>query len=55
MESLLKVAASLGISVTDSSHVMISPDESLGIDVTVILGKDYTTLTSLEDFNSVNH
>ena len=54
VESLQKVAASLGISVTDSSHVMISPDESLGIDVTVILGKDYSTLTELVDFISVN-
>ena len=52
--SLHKVAASLGISVTDSSHVMISPDESLGIDVTVILGKDYSTLTELVDFISVS-
>jgi len=54
VESLQKVAASLGINVTDSSHVQIIPDESLGIDVTVILGKDYTTLTELEDFISVN-
>ena len=54
VESLQKVAASLGINVTDSSHVQIIPDESLGIDVTVILGKDYTTLTKLEDFISVN-
>ena len=53
VESLQKVAASLGISVTDSSHVIISPDESLGIDVTVILGKDYSTLTELVDFISV--
>ena len=34
--------------------MQIIPDESLGIDVTVILGKDYTTLTELEDFISVN-
>jgi hypothetical protein len=54
VESLQKVAASLGISVTDSSHVMISPDESLGIDVTVILGKDYSTLTELVDFISLS-
>ena len=54
VESLQKVAASLGINVTDSIHVQIIPDESLGIDVTVILGKDYTTLTKLEDFISVN-
>ena len=53
IKSLQKVAASLGINVTDSSRVLIIPDESLGIDVTVILGKDYPTLTELADFISV--
>ena len=53
VKSLQKVATSLGINVTDSSRVLIIPDESLGIDVTVILGKDYPTLTELADFISV--
>lgn len=39
-ESLKAVSKSFGISFNDEKHILIVPDESLGVDVTVILGKD---------------
>ena len=40
VESLKAVARSFGIAMNDETHILIVPDESLGVDVTVILGKD---------------
>ena len=40
VESLKAVSRSFGISMNDETHILIVPDESLGVDVTVILGKD---------------
>ena len=40
VESLKAVSRSFGIAMNDETHILIVPDESLGVDVTVILGKD---------------
>ena len=40
VESLKAVSRSFGIALDDKTHILIDPDESLGVDVTVILGKD---------------
>ena len=40
VESLKVVSRSFGIAMNDETHILIVPDESLGVDVTVILGKD---------------
>ena len=40
VESLKAVSESFGVAINDEKHVLIVPDESLGVDVTVILGKD---------------
>ena len=40
LESLKAVTESFGLSLKDEKHVFIVPDESLGVDITVILGKD---------------
>ncbi len=40
IESLKAVSRSFGIALDDKTHILIDPDESLGVDVTVILGKD---------------
>ena len=40
IESLKAVSRSFGIAMNDETHILIVPDESLGVDVTVILGKD---------------
>ena len=50
VESLIKIANSFNIDYTDITHIQITPDESLCLDVTVILGKDFTRFTELVDY-----
>ena len=52
IESLKKIADSFGVELDDSNHVIIVPDESLCLDVTVILGEDYRTFAELLDYIS---
>ena len=52
IESLKKITDSFGIELDDSKHVIILPNESLCLDVTVILGKDYRTFAELLDYIS---
>ena len=52
IESLKKITDSFGIELDDSKHVIIVPDESLCLDVTVILGEDYRTFAELLDYIS---
>ena len=47
IESLIKIADSFDIDYTDSTHIQITPDESLCLDVTVILGADYRKFAEL--------
>ena len=49
IESLKRVSDSFGVLMDDKSRIKIVPDETLGVDVTVILGKDYE---SFPEFNS---
>ena len=49
IESLKRVSDSFGVLMDDKSRIKIVPDEALGVDVTVILGKDYE---SFPEFNS---
>ena len=51
-ESLKIVAESLGLSIENKTNIKHEPDESLGVDVTVILGKDIADFTELFDFIS---
>jgi len=52
VESLRAVSKSFGVTMDDKTHIMTVPDESLGVDVTVILGKDITNFTAISDFIS---
>ena len=47
VESLIKIANSFNIDYTDITHIQISTDESLCLDVTVILGADYRKFAEL--------
>ena len=47
IESLIKIADSFDIDYTDSTHIQVTPDESLCLDVTVILGADYRKFAEL--------
>ena len=51
-ESLKIVAKSLGLSIDNKTSIKHEPDESLGVDVTVILGKDIADFKELFDFIS---
>jgi len=53
IESLDMVTNSFGISNTDKERVKIIPDETLGVDVTVILGKDYRSFPPFNDFIAI--
>ena len=50
IKSLDMVTKSFGILNTDKERVKIIPDETLGVDVTVIIGKDYRSFQSFNDF-----
>ena len=52
VESLKAVSRSFGITLDNKTHIMTDPDESLGVDVTVILGKDITNFIAISDFIS---
>ena len=47
IENLKKIADSFGLELDDSKHIIIVPDESLCLDVTVILGADYRKFAEL--------
>ena len=52
IESLKKITDSFGVELNDSKHVIILPNESLCLDVTVILGADYRKFAELLDYIS---
>jgi len=49
IESLKKIADLFGLELDDSKHIIIVPDESLCLDVTVILGADYRKFAELTE------
>ena len=52
--SFKKITKSFGIQ-PDDIRVQIIPDESLGVDVTIIIGKDYSSLTTFSEYLSINY
>ena len=54
VESFIKIANSFDIDYTDITHIQITPDESLCLDVTVILGEDYSTVEELTEHINAN-
>lgn len=50
LKSLKKVADAFGINYKDSGRIHVEPDESTGVDVTIIIGKDIKTFTSISNF-----
>ena len=53
--SLKLIGEAFDVDFKDKNHVILAPDESLCLDVTIILGKDYTEKEELMDFISNNH
>ena len=52
---LAVVVEAFGVYLTDSTRVQVIPDESIGVDVTVILGKDYNSFAELNSYISANY
>ena len=54
VESFIKIANSFDIDYTDITHIQITPDEALCLDVTVILGADYRKFAELTEHINAN-
>ena len=52
LQSIELLSKSFGVSIDNKSVIQHQPDESLGVDVTVILGKDINTYTKVFDYIS---
>ncbi|MFH1853670.1 MAG: LytR C-terminal domain-containing protein [Candidatus Neomarinimicrobiota bacterium] len=50
VDNLRAVAAALNFDLTDKARVMVIPDLDRDVDVTLILGKDYSTIAPVADF-----
>jgi hypothetical protein len=46
------VTSSLGFDIEDKSRVLIQPDETIDADITLIVGKDYSSIEPISDFLS---
>ena len=49
-EAIKLVSSFLGFDIEDNSRVLIQPDESVGADLTLILGKDYLSINPISEF-----
>ena len=50
LEAIELLRKSFGIAQNDKTVIQTKPDESLGVDVTIILGKDIQTYSNVFDF-----
>ncbi len=50
VEYVRKVAAALDIDITDENRVLVIPDPNGDVDITLILGKDYTDIKPVAKF-----
>lgn len=53
-ESLERVAGALGVDLNDNRHILLQPDESLDVDVTVIIGRDFPSIKALQGILEVS-
>ena len=51
-EAIKLVSSFLGFDIEDNSRVLIQPDESIGADLTLILGKDYLSINPILLFHN---
>ncbi|NQU28431.1 MAG: LytR C-terminal domain-containing protein [Candidatus Marinimicrobia bacterium] len=50
VENVRKVAAAFNIDITDENKVLVVPDENLDVDITLIVGKDYSSIKPVAEF-----
>ena len=52
LDKILSVSNAFDISINNKNHIQHIPDETLGVDVTIILGKDINSLPHISEFIS---
>jgi len=52
LDKILSVSKAFDISINDTNHIRHVPDETLGVDVTVILGKDINSFPHTSEYMS---
>jgi hypothetical protein len=50
IEGLKQVAAALGFDIENPAQVITSADPNLDVDLTLIIGKDYSSITSIQSY-----
>ena len=44
------VAGALGFNINDSSQVITAPDPNLDVDITLVIGKDFRSISSIKSY-----
>ncbi|OUX31526.1 MAG: hypothetical protein CBE24_05090 [bacterium TMED264] len=52
LDKILSVSKAFNISINNSKHIRHVPDETLGVDVTIILGKDINSFPHITEYIS---
>ncbi len=52
LEKILSVSKAFNISINNTNHIQHTPDETLGVDVTIILGKDINSFPHISEYVS---
>ena len=52
LDKILSVIKAFDISINNSDHIRHTPDETLGVDVTIILGKDINSFHAISEYIS---
>ena len=52
LDKILSISNAFDISINNKNHIQHIPDETLGVDVTVILGKDINSLPHISEYIS---
>ncbi len=52
LDKILSISNAFGISINNTNHIQHIPDETLGIDITIILGKDINSIPYIAEYIS---
>ncbi len=52
LNKILSVSEAFGLSINNTDHIQHVPDETLGVDVTIILGKDINSFQTISQYIS---
>ena len=52
LDKILSIIKAFDISINNSDHIRHAPDETLGVDVTIILGKDINSFQAISQYIS---